>query len=172
MRSKKAQVLEIAIVFIFLAMIIFLYGNTSKDKEVMIVIGDKQYQILDSYMEAEKAREFVMVSAELATLQANDIGTGDNCFKDVAQGSFKQDFENNMAKYLIKYKSTTENLSVILPTYSYTYDIQPSEITVQGYSSGDIEVTGENIDYKADPYFKQIVDCNKKTLLIGVSSVL
>ena len=167
MRSKKAQVLEIAVVFIFLAMIIFVYGKASEHKEVVMTIGSKQYLILDSYMEAEKAKEFVKLSAALATLQAKDIGTGDNCFKTISQGAFEAEFKDNIAKYLNKYNSTTDGLSVSLPAYTYHFDVQPSEITVQGYSDGKIEVTGKDLDYKADPYFKQTITCAKKLLLVS-----
>ncbi len=167
MRSKKAQILEMAVVFIFITLIIFLYGNTAQNKDVVATIGAKQYLILDSYVEAEKAKEYVELAAKLSALQVEGIGSGENCFAGLDENTFGNSFENNIAEYLNKIISSRDDLTVNLPEYVYRYSIEPNELIILGYSNSKIDITGNNLEYKANHYFKQTITCDKKDLVIS-----
>ena len=154
LKSKKA-IFAFAVVLIVMIAFGAILTATSKQVKVYSEIGGDQVNMLNSYSEAEKAKEYVRFSALNAaatTLQELGAKTSTNCFANINNENFKTRFKTKMDVYIDSYKSTNVDLNISKLDYEYSYSITADEITIKCFAQPNIKITSRKIDFTYESF--------------------
>ena len=130
--NKKAAVFMYIVCLGFIIAIFMFYGNTGKNSPggSDLYLGEKQIEVFNTYLEAEKDIYYIELSAKIATKEASD-------------SNFVINFENYFNIYLEELDQD--------PDYTFIYDFQSSKTVITGYASEELEYNGDNYVYRTQP---------------------
>ena len=154
MHGKKAIQQLIIVLFIIIAIGALLVAGEST-KNTIIKIGDRQFLILNSYLEAEKTRDYYTQIARLAVQDtAKELGM--NLQACIMADGFSNKFPEKVSNYDINYDlSSNPQLTVVSPRVAWSFVKYPDAASIYGTPEDvdpRITVSGENFQYDAGLY--------------------
>lgn len=164
---------DFAIVLVIILAVTALMNKELSDKDKTIEIGGKQYAMLSSYAEGEKALEYIKLAAELAL--AESAGSCELA-KTIPLKTIEYEVGEKVKKRTADYVSSDTELSVsFLPYYTFSafenIDTD-SLIGVTGITSEDIHVDPRNynFNYSVSGNFRTSITCEKLNKLKGTTA--